>query len=143
MSLGVIATLALGIGANTAIFTLLDAVVYRQLPVPEPAELHAFGSGSVMGMMNSDDPTGRQQALIRIPSSGTSWPRAVPSRAWRPSPAIPSTPIWPRTGSRTLNGPGLDWSAATSSRCWAWAHGSGRLIEEDDDWPPAAIRWWC
>jgi predicted permease len=34
-----IATLALGIGANTAIFTLLDAVMLRPLPVARPHEL--------------------------------------------------------------------------------------------------------
>jgi predicted permease len=35
----VIATLALGIGANTAIFTLLDQVLLRPLPVRSPGEL--------------------------------------------------------------------------------------------------------
>ena len=35
-------TLALGIGANTAIFTLLDAVVLRALPVARPGELVFF-----------------------------------------------------------------------------------------------------
>src|SRR6266566_4478478 len=34
-----ILTLALGIGANTAIFQLLDAVRLRSLPVPSPSEL--------------------------------------------------------------------------------------------------------
>ena len=29
-------SIALGIGANTAIFTLLDQVLFRKLPVPEP-----------------------------------------------------------------------------------------------------------
>jgi predicted permease len=32
-------TLALGIGANTAIFTLIDALLLRALPVPRPGEL--------------------------------------------------------------------------------------------------------
>ena len=39
-----ILTLALGVGANTAIFTLLDALVLRNLPVPHPEELVRFGA---------------------------------------------------------------------------------------------------
>src|SRR3954470_21041519 len=38
------AALALGIGANTAIFTLIDAVVVRTLPVKNPQELVAIGN---------------------------------------------------------------------------------------------------
>ena len=34
-----ILTLAIGIGANTAIFSLIDAVMLRMLPVPRPDEL--------------------------------------------------------------------------------------------------------
>ena len=51
-----ILTLALGIGANTAIFNVLDSVLLRTLPVPHPHELtlltdpeshgHAYGSQS-------------------------------------------------------------------------------------------------
>ncbi len=35
----VVVTLALGIGANTAIFGLIDALMLRSLPVPRPQEL--------------------------------------------------------------------------------------------------------
>ena len=38
-TLTVIATLALGIGANTAIFTLVDALLLRPLPVSHPEQL--------------------------------------------------------------------------------------------------------
>src|SRR5689334_1881632 len=54
-----ILTLALGIGATTAIFTLIDQVVLRRLPLPDPGalvQIHQEGphNGSNMGRwMNS------------------------------------------------------------------------------------------
>src|ERR1700728_2801686 len=38
-------TLALGIGGTTAIFTLIDAVMLRSLPVADPASLYRIGDG--------------------------------------------------------------------------------------------------
>jgi predicted permease len=38
-------TLALGIGGTTAIFTLVDAVMLRSLPVSDPARLYRIGDG--------------------------------------------------------------------------------------------------
>src|SRR3981189_2089405 len=40
-----ILSLSLGIGANSAIFTLLNAVLLRSLPVQKPNELLLFGDG--------------------------------------------------------------------------------------------------
>ncbi len=37
-------TLALGIGANTAIFTLVDAILLKSLPVANPKELYRLGN---------------------------------------------------------------------------------------------------
>src|SRR5690242_16415073 len=36
-------TLALGIGANTAIFSLIDAVMLKSLPVADPGQLYRLG----------------------------------------------------------------------------------------------------
>jgi predicted permease len=44
-----ILSLTLGIGANTAIFTLLNAIMLRPLPVQNPGELLLFGDGSAHG----------------------------------------------------------------------------------------------
>lgn len=38
-------TLALGIGGTAAIFTLIDVVMFRSLPVSEPARLYRVGDG--------------------------------------------------------------------------------------------------
>ena len=43
-------SLALGIGANTAIFSLLDAVLLRTLPVHQPEKLVLFGNGKDQGV---------------------------------------------------------------------------------------------
>src|SRR5580700_3665025 len=42
----VVLTLALGIGANTAIFTLIDAVMLKALPVPSPDQLYRLGDNN-------------------------------------------------------------------------------------------------
>src|SRR5258706_12229063 len=39
----VVLTLALGIGANTAIFTLIDVVMLKSLPVANPKQLYRLG----------------------------------------------------------------------------------------------------
>ena len=48
-----ILSLTLGIGANTAIFTLLNAILLRPLPVQNPKELVLFGDGRARGSTGS------------------------------------------------------------------------------------------
>jgi predicted permease len=50
-SLVAIVSLALGIGANTAIFTLIDDLLLKQLPVRDPQQLLSFGDGTSSGTM--------------------------------------------------------------------------------------------
>jgi predicted permease len=49
----VVCSLAIGIGANTAIFSLMDALLWRALPIQDPAGLHLVGTryeeGTVYG----------------------------------------------------------------------------------------------
>ena len=73
-------TLALGIGANTAIFSFLDALLMRSLPVADPASLvvlnwHVMGKKSVPSVVHGvsgwfyDDPkTGITTAIFPYPA---------------------------------------------------------------------------
>ncbi|HEU4993827.1 MAG TPA: ABC transporter permease, partial [Gemmatimonadaceae bacterium] len=51
-----VATLALGIGANTAIFGLIDAVLLRKLPVPAADRLVSIGDATRVGGMSNGSP---------------------------------------------------------------------------------------
>jgi predicted permease len=46
-------SLALGIGANTAIFSFLDAVMLRSLPVKDPQQLVRVGKGNMAGITDT------------------------------------------------------------------------------------------
>lgn len=57
-SLVAILSPALGIGTNTAIFRLIDALMLKSLPVREPGELALFGRGETGGLTNGFPNTG-------------------------------------------------------------------------------------
>src|ERR1700679_3556826 len=48
----VVLTLALGIGACTAIFSLIDAVMLKSLPVTDPSRLYQIGIGKPCCLTN-------------------------------------------------------------------------------------------
>ena len=77
-------TLALGIGANTAIFQLIDAVRLRMLPVKAPQELAEVHLSDTKGMRGG---IGRPSAV----TSASQRPSAV--AIWRPFGRSPSTGV--------------------------------------------------
>jgi MacB-like protein len=73
-TLVVVVTLALGIGANTVVFSLLDAVLLKTLPVKEPERLVLFrllsGEKSIFSSGTSDVGGGLDQATgLKISTS--------------------------------------------------------------------------
>jgi predicted permease len=52
----VVLSLAVGIGAVTAVFTLLNAVMLQELPVSKPGELVGFGNPALVREMSSGSP---------------------------------------------------------------------------------------
>ncbi len=60
----VLITLALGIGASTATFTLIDALMLRSLPVPHPEQLVTVGDPTRTGSLSQGSP---QQNLASYP----------------------------------------------------------------------------
>ena len=54
-SAAIIVSIALGIGANTAIFSLMDAVLFRTLPIADPASLYYLGHRSATDSSTSSN----------------------------------------------------------------------------------------
>jgi predicted permease len=63
-------TLALGVGANTAIFSLLNALALRDLAVPHPEELVRFGAHAPDDRFSDDSFSGLSLPMFRELSRG-------------------------------------------------------------------------
>ena len=98
-------SLALGIGANSAIFSLADAILLRPLPVPQPS--HVLASPRKL-----------------LPPRGTAFPilstaifatKTNRSKVWWPSSSRWALRVHPRRCRRCA---WARWSPTISSRCW-------------------------
>jgi macrolide transport system ATP-binding/permease protein len=76
-------TLALGSGANTAIFTLVHAVMLKSLPVTNPKQLYRLGNENNCCVIGGMQDSGRYTPIPCISSSAITRPssaRCLPSR---------------------------------------------------------------
>jgi hypothetical protein len=125
-SIVVVATLALGIGANTAIFELLDALRLRMLPVNKPDEVaelqivggnHGFGINDGM-FMNFTIPMWQEVKDHHEPFSGVF--------AWRMNDLLVGRP----SESRQVSGLEVTGNFFSTLGVVPW---QGRLIEPQDE----------
>ena len=127
-------SLALGIGANTAIFSLLDAMLLKSLPVQEPDKLVLFGKGENMGA--TGDIASGDQDLFSYPFYQKVRQR---NEVFSDVAAILSL-IWPVHGRVNANGASgeaelmnVQLVSGTYFRVLGVQAGLGRVLTEADD----------
>ena len=69
----VVISLALGIGANTAVFTIINAAMLRELPVPHPEALVRLSATPVLSFAMFQDLRARQQVFTDILATTREW----------------------------------------------------------------------
>jgi predicted permease len=142
-----ILTLALGIGANTAIFSLIDAVMLRSLPVENPSQLvllkwGARNAPNIHGYMTSGDcPTNLRPGAAN--PSGCSFSEPM-FREIAQANIFSATAAFANSGrlSLTGNGPATVINGQLVSgdffRTMGLRAAAGRLFDATDDTPAAA-----
>ncbi len=139
--------LALGIGANTAIFSVVNAVLLRPLPYPEPDRLVVlrettlqFPSGSVSYPNYLDWRAGQHTftdlALVRRESFNLSLPggQVAPERvgggrvSWNFLAVLGMKPLLGRDFSEAEDVPGAAPVVMISERCWRTRFGGSRGV---------------
>jgi predicted permease len=140
-------TLALGIGANTAIFSLIDAVMLRSLPVEKPSELvvlrwSAHKAPRIFGYMSSGDCPNNLRFGASNPS-GCSFSEPI-FREIRNSNQFSGVAAFANSGQLSLTGNGLASMISGQLVSGDFFHtlglkaAAGRVLELSDDSPTAA-----
>jgi predicted permease len=142
-----ILTLALGIGANTAIFSLIDAVMLRSLPVENPSQLvllkwGARNAPNIHGYMTSGDcPTNLRPGAAN--PSGCSFSEPM-FREIAQTNVFSATAAFANSGRLNLtgNGPAAVINGQLVSgdffRTMGLKTAAGRMLDAADDIPSAA-----
>jgi len=142
-----ILTLALGIGANTAIFSLVDAVMLRSLPVEDPSQLvllkwGARNAPNIHGYMTSEDcPTNLRPGAANPTGCSFSEPMF---REIAQANVFSATAAFANSGRLNLtgNGPATVINGQLVSGDFFHTMGlkaaAGRLFDAADDTPSAA-----
>ena len=141
-----ILTLALGIGANTAIFSLINAVMLRSLPVENPSQLvvlkwSARHAPKIRGYMSSGDCPSDLRLGAANPS-GCSFSQPM-FRQIANTNQFSAVAAFANSGPLALtgNGPASMISGQLVSGSFFRTLGvkaaAGRVLEENDDSPPA------
>jgi macrolide transport system ATP-binding/permease protein len=130
-------TLALGIGANTAIFTLVHSILLRSLPVTDPAQLYRIGDTSeccVEGGYTSDNgdfDLFSYQLYLHLKNSAPEFEQLAAMQAGQPSYSV-------RRGDalgKTLRGEFVSGNYFSTLGVGTY---SGRSLEASDDTPASA-----
>jgi predicted permease len=129
-------TLALGIGATTAIFSLIDSVMMKSLPVADPARLYRVGSGmNCCGQIGPQKEWGLFPYTLyqRIAASAPEFEQTAAFESWfssfsvrRAESAEPAKPL----RSEYVSG---NYFATLGVQAYA-----GRTLLQSDDQPAAA-----
>jgi len=136
-ALTAVITLALGIGANTAIFTLVHGILLRSLPVADPAQLYRIGdtddccvNGGFVGE-NGDFDIFSYDLYLHLKSSAPEFEKLAAVQAGQPEFSV-------RRGealSKSLRGEFVSGNYFSTLGIGAY---TGRVLGESDDTPAAA-----
>ena len=132
-------TLALGIGANTAIFTLVDAVVLKSLPAANPKQLYRLGDNNNCCAMTGTTQNGGSYVLYSYPLY-----RQLRDHTPEFSELAAFTPFLTQVGARRsgASGPARPYNIELVSGNYFKMFGvrgfAGQMFTANDDKPAAA-----